>query len=95
MIAPNSKLVESVARAISQWMNGKKLPVPPNWERLQESTRLAYLDQAQAALDACRAEELADALRQMRREYGVVLSVSGLTLVTVDKLLAKMDSGAA
>lgn len=56
--APHSSLAKRVAIALSQWMNCKKLPQPPIWERLQESTRGAYLDQAQAALDACHAEEM-------------------------------------
>lgn len=64
MTAP-TPLVESVARAISQWMNGARLPSPPNWDRLQEATRQAYLDQAQAALDACHVEELESALRDL------------------------------
>ena len=45
-------LEERVARALSQWMNGTRLPAPPNWERLQESTRRAYREQAQAAIAA-------------------------------------------
>ena len=51
---PKQQLVERVAVAISQWMNCKKLPHPPTWVRLQESTREAYREQAQAAVAACR-----------------------------------------
>ncbi|HEX4611120.1 MAG TPA: hypothetical protein VH092_23215 [Urbifossiella sp.] len=47
-----SAMVEKVAKAISQWMNCERLPHPPNWERLQESTRRAYRVQAQAAIAA-------------------------------------------
>jgi hypothetical protein len=43
-------LVERVAMAISRWMNGKRLPQRPHWERLLESTRQAYLEQAEAAI---------------------------------------------
>jgi hypothetical protein len=45
-------MVEKVAKAISQWMNCERLPHPPKWERLQESTRRAYREQAQAAIEA-------------------------------------------
>ena len=58
-------LVEKVARALSQWMNAARLPTPPNWERLQEATRQAYRDQARAALDACHAEEMLEALNAL------------------------------
>ena len=63
MTGPHGPLVEKVAMAISQWMNGSRLPSPPNWGRLQESTRQAYREQAQAAIDACHAEEMATVLR--------------------------------
>ena len=60
-----SPLVETVAKAISQWMNGARLPSPPNWERLQEATRQAYREQAQAAIDACHVTEIETALRDL------------------------------
>jgi hypothetical protein len=63
-----SLLVEKVARALSQWMNGARLPSPPNWERLQESTREVYREQAQAALHASHAEELRRELAQSATE---------------------------
>jgi hypothetical protein len=95
MIAPKQQLVEKVARAISQWMNGQMLPCPPNWDRLQESTRGAYRNQAQAALDACHAEELRDLLKSLMGEFGFVVPAKEWEerdlFETARALLAKLE----
>lgn len=106
MTAPQKPLVEKVARAISQWMNGDMLPSPPDWERMRESTRGAYRNQAQAALDACVAEELAAALRDARLPIASLVMLSPMPgvgylpqhpelLTRIDTLLAKIDGGAS
>ena len=98
MTAPDSKLVEQVAMAISQWMNGKKLHEVPNWERLQESPRQAYRDQARAALAACHAGEMRDTLVKMTRQLKAVeprYSRDDAVIAEAEALLARLDGEAA
>ena len=60
--ARHSPLVARVAKAISRWRWDQKTNEP--WERLKPSVQHAYLEQAQAALDACQAQRLLDTLRE-------------------------------
>ncbi len=63
--APQSPLVRRVAVAICPWVDRRKQAHPPEvvWENLTPESQTAYLEQAQAALDACHAEEMIEALK--------------------------------
>jgi hypothetical protein len=71
-------LVERVAKALCPWVYGKKRPQPVDfiWTMLIDDQRDAYRKQAQAALDACGAEEMREALellceaKDLKETYG-------------------------
>ena len=64
--APHLPIVEQVAVALCSWLNGNKRPEQPEaiWAALTEEQKVAYREQAQAAIEACNAEEMRRAVVQ-------------------------------
>jgi hypothetical protein len=53
----------AVAKSLTRWMNGKRQDPLPDWDAMPTHMKVAYLEQAAEAIEACGADELDDLLR--------------------------------